>query len=117
MKKILEARGHKLECKICGCPLIAGLSRKEAEKRGQPEMMGDEIESKQQRKGKCKFYHAKCYDDSMYDIPNGEDNDEDFFKSRPKWIPNRKITMSLDKGNIFDFGILRWIKKKLIRSK
>lgn len=84
MKKILEARGHKLVCKICECPLIAGLSRKEAEEHGQPELMGDEIESKQQRKGKCKFYHAKCYDESHMDIPNGEDNDDDnFFKSCP----------------------------------
>ena len=83
MKKILEARGHKLICKICLCPLIAGLSKKEAERTGQLDQMGDEIESKQQRKGKCKFYHAKCYDDSMYDIPNGEDDNDDFFKSCP----------------------------------
>lgn len=84
MKKILEARGHNLVCKICDCPLIAGLSRKEAERIGRLDQMGDEVESKQQRKGKCKFYHAKCYDDSMYDIPNGEDDDDDdFFKSCP----------------------------------
>ena len=79
MKKILEGRGHNLICKICDCPLMAGLSEKEALKLGKPELIGDLIESKQQRKGKCKFYHAKCYDDSMYDLPNGEDDDDDFF--------------------------------------
>lgn len=90
MKKILEGRGHNLICKICGCPLMAGLSRKQAEKLGKPELMGDEVESKQQRKGKCKFYHAKCYDESMYDLPNGEEDDDDFFVCVKKLFKRRK---------------------------
>jgi len=114
MKKILDARGHNLICKICRCPLIAGLSRKEAEKRGDLELMGDEIESKQQRKGKCKFYHAKCYDDSMYDVPNGDDDDEDFFAC---WRPDHELTMSMDKGNLLDFGLIKRFKKLFKRGK
>lgn len=74
VKKRLESKGHLLICKICECPLIAGLSEKEAKESGHPESMGDWIESKQQRKGKCKFYHAKCYDQSHYDV---EDSPED----------------------------------------
>ncbi len=83
IEKILRSRGYDLICKHCGCPLISGLSRKEAEALGKPEMMGDEIESKQQRRGKSKLYHKKCYDESHYDVPDGENDDkelEDFFK-------------------------------------
>jgi len=48
MSKILKARGILLICKICGCPIL----------------VGDEVESKQQRRGKTKLYHKKCYEDS-----------------------------------------------------
>jgi len=100
MKKILEARGHNLVCKICECPIL----------------VGDLVESKQQRKGKCKFYHAKCYDDSMFDIPNGDDDDDDFFAC-PHWKPDYKITITIDKGKIFDFGIIYRIKRLFGRDK
>jgi hypothetical protein len=58
MSKILKARGIILICKICGCPIL----------------VGDEVESKQQRRGKTKLYHLKCYEDSHIDssIPNEE---------------------------------------------
>lgn len=80
--KNLTARGYKLVCKICDCPLNPGLSRKEAIKQGKLELLGDEIESKQQRRGKSKLYHKKCYDDSHQDIGNGETDEEieAFFK-------------------------------------
>lgn len=61
IKSILEKRGYKLVCKICEIPLL----------------VGDEIESKQQRRGKSKLYHSKCYDSSEYDIPDGENDDEE----------------------------------------
>jgi hypothetical protein len=83
IEKILRSRGYDLICKHCGCPLISGLSRAEAEKLGKLDMLGDEIESKQQRRGKSKLYHKKCYDESHIDIPAGENDDkelEDFFK-------------------------------------
>jgi hypothetical protein len=76
MSKIMRARKIILVCKICGCPLLAGLSKKEAEKLGKPELMGDEVESKQQRRGKTKLYHAKCYDDSHFDSPDDGEEDE-----------------------------------------
>lgn len=57
-KKMLETRGYKLICKICDCPIL----------------VGDEVESKQQRRGKSKLYHATCYDKSMYDFNGNSDN-------------------------------------------
>lgn len=66
--KILKARGFSMTCKICECPLQAGLSEKEAKKLHKSELMGDRIESKQQRRGQAKLYHSKCYEDSHYDL-------------------------------------------------
>lgn len=59
MAKILRGRGYTLTCKICCCPIL----------------VGDEVESKQQRRGKTKFYHARCYDGSHINVPNGEDDE------------------------------------------
>jgi hypothetical protein len=89
IEKILRSRGYDLICKHCDCPLISGLSRAEAEKLDKPDMLGDEIESKQQRRGKSKLYHKKCYDDSHIDIPIGEEDDkelEDFFRRPVMWF-------------------------------
>lgn len=69
-KKILEARGYKLACKICDCPLL----------------VGDEIESKQQRRGKSKLYHASCYDNSFIELPDVTDEEVERFFGRPKSI-------------------------------
>lgn len=66
--KILKARGFSMTCKICECPLQAGLSEAEAKKLKKPELIGDKIESKQQRRGKAKLYHSKCYEASHYDL-------------------------------------------------
>ena len=60
MSKILKARGIILTCKICECPIL----------------VGDEVESKQQRRGKTKLYHKKCYEDSHIDVPDSEDEEE-----------------------------------------
>lgn len=69
IRRILEARDYELVCKVCSCPL----------------QIGDMIESKQQRRGKSKLYHALCYDGSELDIPNGEHDDEELktFFARP----------------------------------
>jgi len=61
MSKILKSRGIILICKICCCPIL----------------VGDEVESKQQRRGKTKLYHKKCYEDSHYDVPDNGDNEEE----------------------------------------
>lgn len=77
IRKILEARGYELICKICGTLID----------------VGELVESKQQRRGKCKLYHAVCYDNSMLDIPDDySDSDEEvdkFFK-RPTRILTEK---------------------------
>jgi len=59
-----------LICKICDCPLL----------------VGDEIESKQQRRGKSKLYHANCYDGSFMELPDVTDEEVEQFFSRPKAI-------------------------------
>ena len=69
-KKILEARKYKLVCKICDCPLL----------------VGDEIESKQQRRGMSKLYHASCYDASFMELPDVTDEEVEKFFSRPKAV-------------------------------
>ena len=71
IKKILEARGYDLCCKICEIPIH----------------VGELVESKQQRRGKCKLYHAICYDKSELDVPNDYTDEEvDKFFKRPKAI-------------------------------
>lgn len=92
IKKILEARGYELVCKICDCPLIAGLSREQAEKENRPEAMGEEIESKQQRRGKSKLYHASCYDKSHFQSEEKEETDEELEKFFS--LPTRHKAMS-----------------------
>ena len=66
IRKILEARGYELICKICSTLID----------------VGELVESKQQRRGKCKLYHAICYDKSMLDIPDDytDEEVEKFFK-------------------------------------
>lgn len=54
IRKILEAQDYELCCKICFCPL----------------QVGEMLETKQQRRGRSKFYHAKCYDDSFIETPD-----------------------------------------------
>jgi len=79
-KKIFEAQGHELICKICTCPIL----------------VGDVVESKQQRRGKVKLYHAKCYDDSFIDIPDDgmtDDEVERFFKIPKVIITHEPIVM------------------------
>jgi hypothetical protein len=60
MNKILKARGIILVCKICDCPIL----------------VGDEVESKQQRRGKTKLYHKQCYEDSHIDVPDIPEEEE-----------------------------------------
>lgn len=55
---MLETRGYLLICKICECPIL----------------VGDEVESKQQRRGKSKLYHVKCYDKSMLETEDNNHN-------------------------------------------
>lgn len=54
LKKIFETRRIPLVCKLCDCPI----------------QVGEQIESKQQSKGKIKLYHSICYDDSHIDVPD-----------------------------------------------
>ena len=70
IEKILHSRGYNLICKYSECPIL----------------VGDEVESKQQRRGKSKLYHKKCYEDSHHDVPDDGCSDKEvaeFFK-RPK---------------------------------
>ena len=60
-KKIFDTRGIPLICKICTCPI----------------QVGQEIESKQQSRGKIKLYHSKCYEDSHMDVPDVEEDKND----------------------------------------
>ena len=60
LKKIFDTRKIPLICKICDCPI----------------QVGQEIESKQQSKGRIKLYHSKCYDDSHIDVPDVPEDDE-----------------------------------------
>lgn len=69
----VEKQHVGLICKICDCPLIAGLSKKQAREENRPEAMGEEIESKQQRRGKSKLYHSSCYDVSHFEPKNDEE--------------------------------------------
>ena len=69
----VEKRRIGLVCKICDCPLIAGLSEKQAKSENRLEAMGEEIESKQQRRGKSKLYHASCYDKSHFETKDNEE--------------------------------------------
>lgn len=81
----IERRRVGLICKICDCPLIAGLSEKEAKEENRLEAMGEEIESKQQRRGKSKLYHASCYDKSHLETDMAVTDEElDKFFSLPK---------------------------------
>jgi hypothetical protein len=50
----MVTRGLELVCKICDIPI----------------QIGEEVESKQQKNGKLKLYHGRCYDDSFIDIPD-----------------------------------------------
>lgn len=66
IEKILRSRGYNLICKYCECPIL----------------VRDEVESKQQRRGKSKLYHKKCYEDSHHDIQDESTDEElkNFFK-------------------------------------
>jgi len=77
----VEERHIGLVCKICDCQLISGLSKEQAVKKNRLEDMGEEIESKQQRRGKSKLYHASCYDKSHFEPKDEEEiSDEELEK-------------------------------------
>ena len=89
IKKILISQNYELCCKICLCPL----------------QVGDILETKQQRRGRSKFYHAKCYDDSFYDAPDltpeeEAEIDRDMEEAKAKYFkrPVRIMTEEEDKS-------------------
>jgi len=82
----VEKRKVGLICKICECPLL----------------VGEEIESKQQRRGKSKLYHAKCYDDSHFKSEYGDETDEEvekFFSLPRHKAMSRKLIKKRHKRN------------------
>jgi len=92
IKKILEAQDYELICKICSCPLL----------------VGDKLETKQQRRGRSKFYHAKCYDDSFYDAPDltpeeEAEIDRDMEEAKKRYFKRPVRIMSEEEA-------IRWIR-------
>lgn len=67
-KKGLETRGFILICKICECPI----------------QVGDWVESKAQRRGQSKLYHATCYDKSHFE--SDDDEEGNWKKIGDTWI-------------------------------